>query len=61
MSRRERKKAVARWLLQGWMRKLRAMEAAGCDPMDVDDVSERVRKAEMNLRWATRVVLRGEL
>ena len=58
---RERKKAVARWMLQGWMLKLRAMEEAGCDPMDVYDVWERVQTAEMNLRWANRVVIRGEL
>jgi hypothetical protein len=58
---RERKKAVARWMLAGWMRKLSAMEEAGCDPLDVAEVLERATKAEMNLRWATRVVLRGEL
>jgi hypothetical protein len=58
---RERKKAVARWMLAGWKRKLTAMESAGCDPLDVADVRERVWTAVMNLRWATRVVLRGEL
>lgn len=58
---RERKKAVARWMLAGWTRKLTAMESDGCDPMDVYDVWERVQTAERNLRWATRVVLRGEL
>jgi hypothetical protein len=58
---RDRKKAVARWMLAGWMRKLSAMEEAGCDPLDVADVRERARQAEMNQRWANRVVLRGEL
>jgi hypothetical protein len=58
---RERKKAVALWWLEGWRRKLQAMEAAGCDPLDVADVRERVRTAALNLRWANRVVLRGEL
>ncbi len=58
---RERKKAGARWMLAGWTRKLTAMESAGCDPLDVAEVRERATKAEMNLRWATRVVLRGEL
>jgi hypothetical protein len=48
-------------MLAGWKRKLWEMESAGCDPMDVYDVWERVQTAERNLRWATRVVLRGEL
>jgi hypothetical protein len=48
-------------MLAGWKRKLTAMESAGCDPLDVADVRERVWTAVMNLRWATRVVLRGEL
>jgi hypothetical protein len=58
---RERKKAFARWMWVGWNRKLRAMEAAGCDPLDVDDVRERAKQAAMNERLANRVVLRGGL
>lgn len=58
---RERKRAFALWMLDGWMRKLFAMELAGCDPLDVEEVRERARKAAMNLRWACRVVMKGEL
>ena len=58
---REKKKAFARWMWVGWTRKLTAMEDAGCDPLDVDEVRERARQAYVNLRWANRVVLRGEL
>lgn len=58
---REKRKAAALWLLEGWMRKLHAMEADGCDPLDVAEVRERVQRAAMNWRWAHRGFLKADL
>lgn len=58
MTARAKKRAAASWMLEGWMRKLDAMEADGCDPLDVAEVRERARRAAINLRWANRVVMK---